>query len=227
MKIITANIGRDGMTAARVTEDFYRIKRQFGAKFIGFQEIDEADPADEHSLLRHVFKGYKIAAFRHMEPIVGPRLARIIHQETVKVADGVGGATPDRYLSTVVWQYRGKKFVHINAHFTAFAWNGKNETIASRGFTQQQVLQAWTDEAEALKAKIKHYNDLGYTVFWTGDVNRVDMPKMHPRERQLVTSGIDSISVIEGEWKVRVKKKGHFALNSDHDARWVSFDLVK
>lgn len=220
MKIITANIGRTGMTAARVREDLRKIKRQRGAKFIGFQEIDEADQANEHQILNSVFKRNPKVGMKHMDPIVGARGASVISRQIVKACDGIDGVTPTRWITAAVWQYRGKRFVHVNTHFPAFAFNGKDESF------QDEVMAAWQEQFRKLSEVVKHFNDQGYTVFWTGDVNRVDMPKVHPKERQLVTAGIDSISVIEGEYKVRVRNKGHLSLNSDHDARWVQVDLV-
>lgn len=208
------------MSAARVREDLLKIKRQPGFKFIGFQEIDEADPADEHAILNQVYRRQKKVGMRHMDPIVAPVAAKIVSHKVTKATDGIGGVTPTRYITAAVFEFRGKRFAHVNTHYPAFAWNGKNESF------QKEVMSAWQEQFRAHQDIVDFYVRQGLTTFWTGDVNRVDMPKVHHDERRLWTRGIDSISVVERNFEFRVKDKGAIALNSDHDACWVSGDLL-
>jgi hypothetical protein len=72
---------------------------------------------------------------------------------------------------------------------------------------------------------VKGYADKGITVFWTGDTNRTQMPRVHAREKQVVTVGIDSISYIEGAVKVKALRKNSAPLYSDHNAQYADFQL--
>lgn len=221
IKIITANIGRDGMSTARVREDLLKIKKQRGSKFICFQEIDEADPANEHGLVRSTFKRNVLAGMNHMEPIVAPWGAKLLHNRTVKACDGIPHITPARFFNVAVFEYRNQKFVIINCHYPAGAYNGHVAPGQHHG-----VMAAWEEMFKKHQELVNHYLDKGYTVFWTGDVNRIDMPKVHPNERRLWSHRIDSISVIESGFEFKVHDKGSFPLNSDHDGCWVSGELI-
>lgn len=81
------------------------------------------------------------------------------------------------------------------------------------------------EQFDKYKELVARHVNKGFTVFWTGDINRTTMPKGHPKEVQVVTVGIDSVSYIEGKVKVKIKKKGHAALYSDHNAQFADFKL--
>lgn len=72
--LVTANIGRKRATARRVRRNMRAVFAAVAAMVnvvIGWQEVDEADPADEHGILRAIVRRLTRAATRHSR-----RLAR-------------------------------------------------------------------------------------------------------------------------------------------------------
>lgn len=220
MKIVTVNEGRNIGTAGYLA-DLHKIKSAFPKAVIGWQEIDEADPANEHGGLADVFNGYHFVNFKSKEPILVPPGVHILRDHVERISDGVPHVSPPRTLSEVWIRVKGSDspVVILNTHLIAGAWNKKIEP------TQEIRRKYWWESVDKMKERIKFHHDAGRTVFWMGDVNRMDMPKLHKDERRLVSTGIDSISVIVGETKVKKVDEGALPLNSDHDARWVQVEF--
>lgn len=228
MKLITANIGR-GIGHAQVRSDMQKIKNEAPRAIIGWQEIDEADEAQEHSILRSIFGRQHLIGMEHRVPISVPRWFRVTRSRSVFATGGIPHVSPTRWFTEAVIQNRrgNKKFVVINGHYPAGAFNNKIES------TQKERKDHWEEMFQVHKARVAHWVDQGYTVFWVGDVNRMDMPKVHHREVRVVTTGIDSISYVIGASHGHVKPigvkfrgAGSIKLNSDHDAKWARFKLT-
>ena len=231
MRLVTANIGRK-QNVQQTRADFETIRRLKG--IVGFQEIDEEpDPAPEHDFLRAVLgNGYSLKAMGTRVPIAVPKEYEVLYAKTVYGCDGVKKWSPPRFLTVVKVKKKEtlvdkalrrtqKAFIVINVHYPAGGYHGDRPAAAKK-----ELKNRWDELFVAHKHLIKTYVDKGYTVFWTGDVNRTDMPKVHPREVQVVTIGIDSVSYIEGDIAVKVKRRGHANLYSDHNAQYADFDLT-
>lgn len=224
MKLVTANIGRKSSVAG-VWSDVRKIRTHAPGAIVGWQEIDEADPAEEHDILKAVLaKSNRLIGMRTKVPISLPRSRyRVIEKRVVFAAKGIPHVSPTRWVvETLVQDKRNAaiEFVIINVHYPAGAWNAKTHERA-----EAERDDAWEDMFRVHKARVKYWHDKGVTVFWVGDTNRMSMPKVHPDERQVVTAGIDSISFIQGDVRVKVLRAGTIELNSDHNAKWVDFSL--
>lgn len=226
MRLVTANIGRKSSIAG-VWSDVREIKTKCPGAIVGWQEIDEADPAPEHKILDKVIGPVaNLAGMRTKVPIsVSRKHYRVLEKNVVFASKGIPGVSPTRWIvETVVQDKRNAAivFVILNVHYPAGAWNAKTHERA-----EAERDEAWADTFRVHKARVKHWHDKGYTVFWVGDTNRMAMPKVHPDERQIVTRGIDSISFIPCDTGVRVKvlRSGVIELFSDHNASWVDFQL--
>lgn len=219
--VITANIGRN-IGADKVRADMQSIKRNGPLALVGFQEIDEADPANEHKILREVFgDSHELVNYASRVPVAVPKRWNVIRTETVRLSPGVSHVSPPR-LATEVWvQTHAGVIVFMNFHLIAGAWNKKVES------TQAIRREYWWRAVDKLKKRIKRHVRAGRTVIWMGDVNRMDMVKLHRKERRLVTQGIDSISAIEGKVKVTEVRTETINLHSDHNARVLRFKPKK
>ena len=219
-KIVTANIGRN-IGAGGVEADYRAILNEAPQGIIGFQEIDEADPANEHGLLQDAFEQFEIVNFSSRVPLAVHNRFDLTKTDDFRLSPGVKHASPPRVATDAWLEIDGEILVVINFHLIAGAWNAKIES------NQQIRREYWWDAVDKLKARIEWHIAHGRTVVWMGDVNRMDMVKLHRRERQLVTPGIDSISVVESRLKAKVREKGTIKLNSDHDADFVVIEWKK
>lgn len=230
MRIVTANIGRK-QSVQHTRADFETVRLLKG--ITGFQEIDEEpDPAPEHAFMRVVMGDkFTLKGMNTKVPIAVPNKYEVIYGRTVYGSGAVKHWSPVRYFTIVKIKVRPnlldkalrrtqKSFVVINTHYPAGGYHGDRPPAA-----KQELRQHWDQQFAIHKALVKHYVDKGYTVFWTGDTNRPDMPKVHPREVRVVTAGIDSMSYIEGDVKVQFKRKGMRDLYSDHPAFYADFEL--
>lgn len=230
MRVITANIGRKA-SVQHTRADFATIKALKG--ICGYQEIDEADGPPEHDLLKAVLGGSNtLVGMEHHVPISLPKKFDVINSHTVFATSGVPKYSPARFFTvaivrqkkTLIDRIRGrnhKAFVVINTHYPAGGYHGERPEAAAK-----QLRTHWDEQFAVHKKLIEKYVDRGYTVFWTGDVNRTTMPKVHPREVRVVTVGIDSVSYVEGNIKVKVIRKGSAKLFSDHNAQYADFKLT-
>lgn len=225
MKLATANIGRKSSIAG-VWSDVREIRTKVPGAIVGWQEIDEADPAPEHDILKQVLsKSNRLVGMRTKVPISVPRSRyRIKSKRVVYAAKGIPGVSPTRWI--VETELEDKRnaaitFVVLNVHYPAGAWNAKTHERAER-----ERDEAWEDMFRVHKGLVNYWHKKGVTVFWVGDTNRMAMPKVHPDERQVFTKGIDSISFIEGNVKVKVVQMGTIELFSDHNGHWVEFQLT-
>jgi hypothetical protein len=229
MRLITANIGRKA-SVQHTRADFETIKALGG--IVGFQEIDEADVPPEHELLKAVLSGkFNLYGMEHFVPIAVPKDYQVVGTHSVFATGGVAHYSPTRFFTVVtvktpqglvdkLLKRDQKIFVVINTHYPAGGYHGDRPAAA-----KQELKNHWDEQFAKHKELIKHYADKNITVFWTGDVNRTTMPKVHPREKQIVTVGIDSVSYVEGGVKVKVLRTGHAALYSDHNAQYADFKL--
>lgn len=224
MRLVTANIGRN-TSVGRVQDDIRKIHRLAPSAIVGFQEIDEADPAEEHKILRNVLaEDNRLVGMATKVPVSVPRgKYNVVRINIIRAAAGIPNISPTRFITEVVLQDKKNPkivFVVLNLHYPAGAWNSKTHERA-----EAERDEAWASTLAAHKRRVKHWHDKGVTVFWVGDVNRMAMPKVHPKEVQVITAGIDSVSFIEGDVKVKVVRTGTITLFSDHDAKWVDFAL--
>lgn len=230
MRLITVNEGRK-QSVQQTRADFETIKRLKG--IVGFQEIDEADTANEHALLKGVLgPTNELVGMTHYVPIAVPkRQYKVVASREIFGTGGVAHYSPARFFTVVLVKRKKsltdtllnreqKVFVVINTHYPAGAYHGDRPRGA-----ENELQKHWDEQYKKHRELMKDYVDKGFTVFWTGDSNRASMPKTHPREVQVVTAGIDNICYVEGGIKVKVLRKGIHDLHSDHPALYADFEL--
>lgn len=213
--VVTSNLGRAGtrgpyeQSVAAVRNGVKVGGRPF-KPLVGFQEIGEGDrfPDFEAKLIDRyfgagftkVFNGAKSSASR--EPIVVPAPFQVISSNVTPTHGGIAKVSPDRSISEVVVQAADDPKLQIailNTHYIAGAYVGP--MIANRR-------PYWDKHFRTHARRIQAYLDLGLPVIWTGDVNRVALPKLHPNEQRVFPRGIDQIRWIPGRNGTRIVLEG-------------------
>lgn len=171
---------------------------------VGWQEIDEADLADEHQLLAEVFRpgghragaehatlarsfarGYTHAGFATATPISVPPGLVVRRQHVDKTCEGRRKVTPHRVcvqaLIDVPELRDWPAFLDLNGHLPLHApdlW--------------REAHQAWREISDDWRAG-------GWTQLTQRDTNwRQPMPKLDAWERPLLVEGVDRITTVRG-----------------------------
>ena len=217
--LVSANIGR-GVKPSVTRENIRRIHHGFPGAVIGWQEIDEADEADEHAILARVFADHDNIGFAKAVPISIPKPWAVVEGSAVvtHACDWLAHATPDRWIVEAVAQHPdlAEPVRFANGHYP-LARLGGNEGRAR-----------WTDCQAAWEARATAWHRSGITTLTTRDTNRLrNMPRLHPSERQLLPNAITRITAIPGSVGVKVLDRRDVNLTIDgHSARGVDLLLT-
>jgi hypothetical protein len=249
--VVTANIGR-GVSTDVAHANIRRVARSFPGAFVGFQEIDEADSPDEAALIEarfpsgddgsplrmhdalassgqgtYAFAGFSGPGWKRATPFGVPTTWDVLRQSARKSSDGLAHVTPHRVIVSAQCRPADDPdfppVMFLNGHYPLA------RTEAAK--------QLWRDCQASWTARANKVHDAaegGFTIITTRDTNRHGpMPKVHPRERQLLAPGIDRISVIPAESSsphlvtVRVLDRRVVNLTIDgHDAHAVVLRLT-
>lgn len=219
--VVTSNLGRTGTRgpyeqSVSAVRNGVKIGGMPFKPLVGFQEIGEGDkfPDFEAKLINKyfgpdyakVFNGAKSSASR--EPILVPGPFQVVSSHVTPTHGGIAHVSPDRSISEVVVQAADDPKLQIailNTHYIAGAYVGP--MIASRR-------AYWDTHFRKHVQRIKHYVDLGLPVIWTGDVNRVVLPKLHPMEQRVFPRGIDQIRWIPGRNGTQIALKGKTSIRT-------------
>lgn len=220
--VVTVNIGR-GYKTGEAHDNILRVRHGFPGAIIGWQEIDEADPADEHKILAATFgpAHYRNVGFAHAVPISVPLDWEIVpgSAKVTKASKWLAGASPDRFIVEVVATHPllTEPVRFANGHYPLARLGGKEGG------------RRWEDCQAAWQSRAVEWHQSRITTVTTRDTNRLRrMPKVHPSERQLLPNAISRISVIPGS--VDVKRIGTRVVNltiDGHDAHAVDLVLSK
>ena len=215
--VVTANIGR-GVSTEVAHANIRRIARSVPGAFVGFQEIDEADVPDEAALIpqrftpvgevpqpgmqdvftdegqpTYTFAGTKGPGWKRATPVAVPSTWEIVRQSVRKASDGLAGVTPNRVIVTA--RCRPTE----DADFPPVVFLNGHYPLARTDEAMQiwkECQASWVTRA----AEIHEAAEGGFTIITMRDTNRHGrMPKIHPDERQLLTPGIDRISIIPAQ----------------------------
>ncbi len=211
--LVTANFGR-GVLTPETRENMQRLHEKAPGAFIGFQEIDEANPGvDEQARLTNMFMppqtaladDYEFVAlhdrapWKRATPIAVPATWKVVSKTVTLTSDGVKQGTPNRVVVTArcrsVENPDFPEVLFLNGHYPLDHSNrhpNLNATLKQRWHDCQN---SWFDHVKAL------HKDTGLTILTTRDSNHGrGMPKLHASERQLLDAGmIDRISVIPAD----------------------------
>ncbi|WP_117210559.1 hypothetical protein [Allorhizocola rhizosphaerae] len=249
MVFVTANIGRDYTGgASKISSTLERIRGNVNnasngrPRFIGWQEIDEDDPAEEMQILKDVYPsdtGWERSLNRTLpdgttQPLKVPAVAHDAQKTEHRVAFGSSGlesASPTRWIT--ITRFDNQNISFINTHFIAGAFGDCDNRCAER-------LDRWKAHWESLKDQVAREHNAGYNVVVTGDFNRRKVAggwtpaSVHPDAHQVKDGGVDHIIAIPRQgWQVdKIRyadgsfKQGEWWIGIDsHEAHWVTLQF--
>ncbi len=175
----------------------------------------------------YAFAGFSGPGWKRATPFGVPTTWNVLRQSARKSSDGLAHVTPHRVIVSAQCRPADDPdfppVMFLNGHYPLA------RTEAAK--------QLWRDCQASWTARANKVHDAaegGFTIITTRDTNRHGpMPKVHPRERQLLAPGIDRISVIPAESSsphlvtVRVLDRRVVNLTIDgHDAHAVVLRLT-
>jgi hypothetical protein len=207
-----------------------RVLDHFPAALIGWQEIDEADEADEHGILRWLMRrlrrknathrslnrrtkgsGYWTVGYRQAVPISVPAPWTVVEADVTKACEGRPHVTPHRVIVRAVATHPdlADPVTFLNGHLP------------------YRAEDLWLIAFGKWKKAVHDEHQAGRTTVVIMDSNHHGpMPSFHPRQEQLLHPAlIDRIAVIPGSTDVKAGPRRSVQLTVDgHDAHGV--DLV-
>lgn len=201
LTVATANVGRKYRGRWRVRRNIALVLRTFAGAVIGWQEIDEADPADEHGILtdlarkflrlataahrklaRVARRGWRQVGFAQHCPLSLPRSWPLLSADVKPACQGREHVTPNRVI--VIGRTR-LPVVEVEASFL-------------NGHLPFNAPDLWAIAVAAWVRAVALEVDANRIVFITMDSNHHGpTPQLHPRQRILVgESDIDKVIVI-------------------------------
>lgn len=215
------NLGRGNV--AQTTTALEKAAEQMDAlpepAVLFINEADEADAADEHSLISRFFPGWAKRAWETREPILTKAL-HVLRDQSSRGAKGVARQSPARELHEVLVEVEdGPDVVFIGGHYPAGAHNG---TRARAVFVL--LMAGYTTMLYRHRKRIRHHRKAGRHVVWAMDVNwRLSFPRLHRLEKTMRRHGPDLVRVIPAKgWRVKRVRDGRVALPVEalHGLEW-------
>jgi hypothetical protein len=256
MNFVTANIGRDYSSQAKMRSAFDNVGDVIGPKkgprFIGWQEIGGGDPCGaqcEWAALRNRFNSQQGWASRRPNgkrpdgkwettntPVTFKGANHDVTARSVFASPSWAGVSRTRFVT--VTHHAGRNVSVVNTHLIAGAWSCKPNTPKRRDYWHM----AW----KRLKGEVAKEHAKGRNVIVTGDLNRPrsankcnpkwDPSSLHPRAKVIGGVGIDYIFAVPAagrKFAVSVsangtKRRGSITLGIDgHQAHWVRGRFLK
>lgn len=164
--------------------------------------------------------GKATAGGPHEVPISSPKGFEVTGSSVVLVHKGRRTISPARYITVVRGTWGGHRVALVNCHPVSKPRRGVP-------FWRWRI-NHWNLYHEKLVVIVGHAASQGYTVVFGGDMNKRNVPVVHPRQRALVESGLDHLWVVPEDGhhvaNVRTRKIRRTVL-MDHPILHASFDL--
>jgi hypothetical protein len=121
----------------------------------------------------------------HEIPVSLPEAWAFLGYEVVKVHDGLRKVSPARYITVARALVGGRMIAFVNCHpvskprrhVSASAWR----------------IARWNEYHDRLSAIVADLHDRDYTVIFGGDMNKRDVPRVHPAQGVAISSGLDHL----------------------------------
>lgn len=220
------NLGRGGVrdTAAAVRKVADHMDDLPEPAVLFFNEVDEADAANEHALIADEFPEWDRRAWDTREPILTTGL-RVLRGQSIAGAKGVARQSPGRPIHEVIaYNPDGPDTVFIGGHYPAGAHNGSRPAAAFALLMAGYTTMLWKH-----RKRIRHHRKAGRHVVWAMDVNWRQFPRLHRAERTLRRFGPDRVRVIPAKgWKAKVLRNGRVPLPVEalHGLEWAVIRFV-
>ncbi len=228
LPVITANIGRKNLGAREAAIRDVRNGDPGNRPFVGWQEIREGDDGEPAMISQYFGDAYQnpflydASSFR--VPISVPQPWKVVNSNPTFVHGGIGGVTPPRWINEVAVEHQshpGLKFVLINSHYIAGAYNGDQNP---------NLRDEWDLHKKTHRERVMAHHDRGHLVIWTADTNRPDYDRAtgQAAERKAFANGIDRINWLPGDGTVQldlVTTKAVPMHVDGHDARVAIFRI--
>ncbi|ADB30948.1 hypothetical protein Kfla_1854 [Kribbella flavida DSM 17836] len=228
LPVITANIGRADLGAREAAIRAVRNGDPGHRPIVGWQEIREGDTG-EPAMISQYFGDLYQNAFLHHDtsyrvPISAPQPWKVVNSRATFVHGGIAGVTPPRWINEIVAEHQahpGLKFVLINTHYIAGAYNGNQNP---------NLRDEWDLHKKTHRERVMAHHGRGHLVIWTADTNRPDFDKAtgQDTERKAFAHGIDRINWLPGDGTVQLDllSTRTIPMNVDgHDARAAIFRI--
>lgn len=156
----------------------------------------------------------------HEVPISIPKGWKILGSELVKVHGGKRRVSPARYIVAVRVQVGEHQLAFVNCHPVS---------KPRRGVTSSRWrIARWDQYRTRLAGIVTDLHDQGHTVVFGGDMNKRDVPRIHPDQAQLIHSGLDHLWIAPATGvtaTVTRRRKVGRTLLMDHPILTVTVDL--
>jgi hypothetical protein len=228
LPVITANIGRKNLGAREAAIRAVRNGDPGHRPFVGWQEIREGDDGEPAMVEQYFGDLYRNPFLYHERsyrvPISVPRPWKLVNSNPTFVHRGITDVTPERWVNEVAVEHEshpGLKFVLINTHYIANAYNGGQNP---------NLRDEWDLHKKTHRERVMAHHDRGHLVIWTADTNRPDYDQAtgQPNERKVFANGIDRINWLPGDGTVQLElaSTGTIPMNVDgHNARLAVFRI--
>lgn len=207
--VVTANVGRKYRGRWRVRRNIARVLRHFRGAFIGWQEIDEADPANEHGILaslsqklqvahrklaRASRRAWRFVGFEQLCPVSVPTADwRLVSGDVQPACPGRKRKTPPRRIVIARCQWRAPEPARD-------AERRLRDVVLSvmNGHLPYKTPDLWDVAFQSWKRAVIAEVAAGHLVVITMDSNHHGAtPVFHSRQQVLVgANGIDLIIVV-------------------------------
>jgi len=219
-------------TPAKTRANIDRFAAALSPAAIGaLAEIDEGDPGNEHRMVRLAFgRGPDDADtdVRNMptrEPIFAGSDWHMGEVATLVGMRGIVHASPTRLVSGCQITHAATGYVVpvITWHGPTHAYNGPHDAPH-----RAELIDGWGHCFDVGRRAIAAQVDQGRPVIFVGDMNRHDMPLVHPRERRLGDYGPDHLGVVLPDgWAVGNLRTRTVPLTIDtHDGHLITVTLT-
>ncbi|WP_328324826.1 hypothetical protein OHA70_34275 [Kribbella sp. NBC_00382] len=205
LPVITANIGRKNLGAREAAIRDVRNGDPGNRPFVGWQEISEGDSGEPAIISQYFGDAYQNAFLHHdtsyRVPISVPQPWTVVNSQATFVHPGISGVTPPRWINEVAVEhpaYPGLKFVMINSHYIAGAYNGGQNP---------NLRDEWDLHKKTHREQVMAHHDRGHLVIWTADTNNAnyDQATGQPDEHKVFANGIDRIDWLPGDGTVQLE----------------------
>ncbi|HEY3555941.1 MAG TPA: hypothetical protein VGL05_00670 [Kribbella sp.] len=228
LPVVTANIGRKHLGAREAAIKAVRGGDPGHRPFVGWQEIGEGDSGEAAMIAKHFGSAYGNAFLRDEKsfrvPISVPAPWKIVNRKRTFVHGGIKHVTPPRYLNEVVVehsQHAGLRFVLIDTHYIAGAYNGNNNP---------NLRDEWNLHHKLHRERVLAHHANGQLVIWTADTNNpnYDRATGQKSEHKVFSKGIDRINWLPGNGNVKLELLNTKVIPmhvDGHDARMAIFRI--